>query len=255
MVDFAQALSGFVVGTVVGVTGVGVGSLMTPILVLLFGTHPATAVGTDLLHAAITKAGGTVVHARNGNVDWRVVYRLAAGSIPAAIVTLFTLHHGAHGSGSSKVITTTLGVMLLLTAATLIFRSQLRRLTSDRRVGGAHHPAFTVLTGAVLGVVVSLSSVGAGALGITALFILYPRLPASRIVGSDVAHAVPLALVAGFGYWLFGAINWTLLGSLLVGSLPGIYFGSHISVRLPELAQRSLLAATLSMVGVRLIAF
>jgi uncharacterized protein len=254
MIDPTQAISGFVVGAIVGVTGVGGGSLMTPILVLLFGIHPATAVGTDLLHAAITKAGGTVVHARNGNVDWRVVYRLAAGSVPAAVVTLLSLRDVAHGSGSSKIMTTTLGFMLLLTATMLIFRSQLRRLTGDHRVGPARHPAFTVLTGAILGVVVSLSSVGAGALGITALFILYPLLPASRIVGSDVAHAVPLALVAGFGYWLLGAINWTLLGSLLVGSLPGVYLGSQLSARLPELAQRSLLAVTLSMVGVRLIA-
>ncbi|MGA2778678.1 MAG: sulfite exporter TauE/SafE family protein [Steroidobacteraceae bacterium] len=255
MVDFAQALSGFVIGIIVGVTGVGGGSLMTPVLVMLFGIHPATAVGTDLLHAAITKAGGTVVHARNGNVEWAVVSRLAAGSVPAAVVTLLMLHHLDRGAGSSKIITTTLGVMLLLTAVTLIFRSQLRRLTRDRGVGAAYHPAFTVLTGAILGIVVSLSSIGAGAIGITALFGLYPRLAASRIVGSDLAHAVPLALVAGFGYWLFGAVNWTLLGSLLVGSLPGIYVGSQLSGRLPELAQRSLLAITLSSVGVKLIAF
>ncbi len=254
MVDFAQALSGFVVGAIVGVTGVGGGSLMTPILVLLFGIHPATAVGTDLLHAAITKAGGTVVHARNGNVDWGVVSRLATGSVPAAVVTLLTLHHVASGAGSSKIITTTLGIMLLLTAVMLIFRSRLRRLTSESRGSPAHHPAFTVLTGAVLGAVVSLSSVGAGALGITALFILYPLLSASRIVGSDLAHAVPLALVAGFGHWLFGDVNWTLLGTLLVGSLPGIYVGSRLSARLPEVALRSSLAVTLSMVGIRLVA-
>jgi uncharacterized membrane protein YfcA len=254
MVDFAQALSGFVVGTLVGVTGVGGGSLMTPILVLLFGIHPATAVGTDLLHAAITKAGGTLVHARNRNVDWRVVSRLAAGSVPAAAVTLWTLHHVANRASSSKIITTTLGVMLLLTAAMLFFRNRLRRLTSDEGVGPAHHPAFTVLTGAALGIVVSLSSVGAGALGISALLILYPRLPIPRIVGTDLAHAVPLALVAGFGYWLFGDVDWTLLGSLLVGSLPGVYLGSRLSTRLPEFLQRSFLAVTLSMVGVRLIA-
>jgi uncharacterized membrane protein YfcA len=254
MIEVAEALSGFVVGIIVGLTGVGGGSLMTPILVLLFGIHPATAVGTDLLHAAITKAGGTYVHAKSGRVEWRITYLLAAGSLPAAIITLFCLHYFTNGLGGSKIITTTLGAALMLTSVALIVRTRLRRFSKAHRTEMASHPAFTILTGAVLGVVVSLSSVGAGAIGVTALFILYSRLPASRIVASDLAHAVPLTLVAGLGYWLFGDVNWTLLGCLLVGSLPGIYLGSHLAGRVPEVILRFLLAAMLMLVGAKLIA-
>src|ERR1700678_337899 len=255
MIDPAQALSGFLVGSIVGLTGVGGGSLMTPILVLLFGIHPATAVGTDLLHAAVTKAGGTYVHAKQGRVDWRITGLLAAGSLPAAVVTLWTLHAMTGGLGGSKIITTTLGVALLLTASALVLRTCLRRWSQTQRTETTRHPAFTVLTGVVLGFLVSVSSVGAGALGVTALFFLYPRLTAGRVVASDLAHAVPLTLVAGCGYWLFGTINWSLLGSLLVGSLPGIYIGSQFVGRIPDMVLRILLAAMLVLVGTKLITF
>jgi uncharacterized membrane protein YfcA len=255
MIDPAQALSGFVVGAVVGITGVGGGSLMTPILVLLFGIHPATAVGTDLLQAAITKAGGTYVHAKKGRVDWRITGLLAAGSLPAAVITVLGLHTFTHGLGGSKIITKTLGVALLLTAAALVLRTHLRRLSKAHVPEKPHHPALTIATGAVLGVLVSLSSVGAGALGITALFFLYPHLRAARIVASDLAHAVPLTLVAGIGHWMFGSVDWRLLLSLLVGSLPGIYIGSQFAGRVPEIALRFILAAMLLLVGCKLIAF
>jgi uncharacterized protein len=255
MIDAAQALSGFAVGAIVGLTGVGGGSLMTPLLVLMFGIHPATAVGTDLLHAAITKAGGTYVHAKHGRVEWRITFLLAAGSLPAAVLTLFGLHHFTHEIGGSKIITTTLGVALLLTAAALALRTYLLRLSKAQSPHAGRHPAYTILTGAVLGVLVSVSSVGAGALGITALFFLYPQLKASRIVGSDLAHAVPLTLVAGLGHWLFGSVDMTLLLSLLVGSLPGIYLGSHFAGRVPETMLRFLLAGILLLVGSKLIAF
>jgi uncharacterized protein len=252
--DLAQALSGFVVGSLVGLTGVGGGSLMTPVLVLLFGIHPATAVGTDLLQAAITKAGGTYVHAKKGRVDWRITCLLAAGSLPAAVITILSLHTFTNGVGGSKIITSTLGVALLLTAAALILRTRLRRLSKAHGPEIARHPAFTIVTGALLGVVVSLSSVGAGALGITALFFLYPRLPAGRIVASDLAHAVPLTLLAGLGHWLFGSVDWRLLVSLLAGSLPGIYIGSHFAGRVPDSILRFVLAAMLVLVGGKLIA-
>jgi uncharacterized membrane protein YfcA len=255
MIDPAQALSGFAVGVIVGLTGVGGGSLMTPLLVLLFGIHPATAVGTDLLHAAITKAGGTYVHAKHGRVEWRITFLLAAGSLPAAVLTIFCLHQFTHGIGGSKIITTTLGVALLLTAAALALRTYLFRLSKAQSPKAARHPAYTVLTGAVLGVLVSVSSVGAGALGVTALFFLYPQLKASRIVGSDLAHAVPLTLVAGLGHWMFGSVDTALLLSLLVGSLPGIYLGSHFAGRVPDTMLRVFLAAILLLVGSRLIAF
>jgi uncharacterized membrane protein YfcA len=255
MIEPAFALSGFVVGTIVGITGVGGGSLMTPILVLLFGIHPATAVGTDLLHAAITKAGGTYVHAKKGRVDWRITRLLAIGSIPAATITLLVLHRFADGIASSKIITLTLGVALVFTAAALALRTRLRRFSRENDPIIPRHPAYTILTGAVLGVVVSLSSVGAGALGITALFFLYPHLRSARVVASDLAHAVPLTLVAGIGHWLFGSVDWQLLSSLLVGSLPGIYIGSHLTGRIPEPILRSLLATMLLLVGGKLIAF
>lgn len=257
MIDFAQSLSGFAVGAIVGLTGVGGGSLMTPLLVLLFGIHPATAVGTDLLYAAITKSGGTYVHAAKGHVDWRITRLLALGSLPAAVVTLFAVHHFAPDGlkSASKIITAALGVALVLTAASLIFRNRLRRLSTRQEPHADRHPLFTIATGAALGVLVSISSVGAGALGVTALFFLYPRLPAIRIVASDLAHAVPLTLVAGIGHWWLGSVNWQLLASLLVGSLPGISLGSHLASRVPERVLRPTLATMLVLVGGKLIAY
>ena len=255
MIDPAQALSGFAVGAVVGLTGVGGGSLMTPLLVLLFNIHPATAVGTDLLHAAITKTGGTYVHAKAGRVDWRITGLLAAGSLPAAAATIGGLRYFTGGLGGSKIITVTLGVALLLTAAALVLRACLRRLSKTHAVDVGRHPAFTVMTGTALGFLVSISSVGAGALGVTALIFLYPHLKAARIVASDLAHAVPRTLVAGVGHWLFGSVDWTLLLSLLVGSLPGIYLGSHLTGRVPEFVLRILLAAVLLLVGAKLIVY
>ncbi|GAA5178134.1 sulfite exporter TauE/SafE family protein [Niveibacterium umoris] len=257
--DFTYSIAGFAVGAIVGLTGVGGGSLMTPLLVLLFGIHPAVAVGTDLLYAAITKAGGTVAHNLKGTVDWKITGALAAGSLPAAAATLFvigTYFPGGIG-GAKDIISVALGIALLLTAVALIFRSRIQKFSLAHH-GGERDPALTrtltILTGAILGVLVSISSVGAGALGVTALFFLYPRLPAVRIVGSDIAHAVPLTLVAGLGHWWLGSVNWSLLGSLLVGSLPGIWIGSHISAKVPEKFLRPALALMLVLVGTKLIA-
>jgi uncharacterized membrane protein YfcA len=257
--ELAQVISGFAVGAIVGITGVGGGSLMTPLLVLLFGIAPATAVGTDLLYAAITKSGGTFVHARKGNVDWRITGLLAIGSLPAAAATLFLVSRFAPGGlgGATKIITFSLGIALLLTALALVFRRRLLAWAQSHDVDAlpAHRRArLTVATGAILGTLVALSSVGAGALGVTALFFLYPRLAAHRIVGSDLAHAVPLTLVAGLGHWWLGSIDWTLLGTLLVGSLPGIYLGSHLAHRIPERVLRPTLAGMLVLVGAKLIA-
>ncbi len=250
------AASGLAVGMLVGLTGVGGGSLMTPLLVLLFGFHPATAVGTDLLYAAATKSVGTAMHGWRNTIDWRVVRRLASGSVPGAIATLLALAaSGAQSKASTHTISLVLGVALLLTAASLLFRPQIiafasRRLRepSDRQVA-----TLTVATGLALGVLVSLTSVGAGALGVTALLLLYPRLPTARIVGSDIAHAVPLTLVAGIGHWLLGTVNWPLLGSLLVGSVPGVVVGSYLAARTPDLVLRPILAATLVLAGSRLV--
>jgi uncharacterized protein len=252
-VDVLYILSGFVVGAVVGVTGVGGGSLMTPLLVLLFGISPVTAVGTDLLFAAITKGGGAWAHARRGGVDWNIVGRLTAGSVPAAVLTLIGLHYFvADPRALASVVSVGLGFALLLTAGALLFREQLRRRAAQR-TGNGHAAARTVVVGAVLGVLVSVSSVGAGALGVTALFFLYPGLAAARIVGTDIAHAVPLTLVAGLGHAAAGTVDWPLLGSLLVGSLPGIWLGSHLARALPERVLRGALATMLVLIGGKLV--
>ncbi|HUN39243.1 MAG TPA: sulfite exporter TauE/SafE family protein [Acetobacteraceae bacterium] len=250
-------LSGFLVGLLVGQTGMGGGSLMTPILVLLFGVHPAAAVGTDLLYASITKSVGTAVHGANHTVQWGIVARLALGSVPATALTLFVLSHfDVSSPAASHVISLVLGVMLLLTAAALLFRAQILAW-GGLRLGGPpprHAAGLTVLTGVVLGVLVTISSVGAGAIGVTVLLLLYPDLPMARIVGSDIAHAVPLTLLAGIGHWFLGAVNLLMLGSLLCGSIPGIVLGSLFAVRVPDYVLRPILAVTLAVVGATLVA-
>jgi hypothetical protein len=255
-VDPLFALSGFFVGLLIGQTGMGGGSLMTPILVLLFGLHPATAVGTDLLYASATKTVGTLVHGLNHTVEWRIVSRLAIGSVPATVLTLLLIAQlDLSGRAASEVISTTLGVMLLLTSSTLIFRQRFLNLLDGRldHLTERGTARWTVIVGSVLGVLVTISSVGAGALGVTALLVLYPRLPIARIVGSDIAHAVPLTLVAGVGHWWLGSVDWPLLVSLLCGSVPGIILGSYLSSRIPEFVLRPILAVTLVVVGGRLV--
>jgi uncharacterized protein len=249
-------LSGFAVGALVGMTGVGGGSLMTPLLILMFGVHPATAVGTDLLYAATTKTCGTAVHGINRTVDWRVVGRLAAGSVPMTVVTLLMLALlRLDPAAVSRTLTTALAVALVPTAISLVFRTQIiaRYGAPIARLTPSTRALLTVAMGAILGVLVPLSSVGAGALGVTALVLLYPELSAATIVGSDIAHAVPLTLVAGFGHWLFGSINWHLLGSLVIGSLPGIVIGSRASLRVPDTVLRPILAITLLIVASQLL--
>lgn len=249
-------VSGFIVGMLVGMTGIGGGSLMTPLLILLFGVSPATAVGTDLLYAAATKTAGTAMHGFTRTIDWPIVARLAAGSVPMTGLTLFALSRlDLAGPTARHLITLVLGCTLFASAVVLIFRSRIIRRYGD--LLGALDPRrshwLTIGTGASLGVLVSISSVGAGALGTTALLLLYPRMPVARIVGSDIAHAVPLTLMAGVGHWMLGSIHWHLLGALLVGSLPGIVVGSYAASRVPDTALRLILAATLLIAGGRLI--
>lgn len=229
-------LSGFFVGLLVGQTGVGGGSLMTPILVLLFGIHPSTAVGTDLLYAFVTKSVGTLMHGLNHTVDWRIVRRMASGSVPATLLTLLAISHFNAADGmNGRIISLILGIMLLLTAVSLIFRSHVLRVMGPMldRIAPRQATQLTVVTGVVLGVAVTLSSVGAGAIGVTALLMLYPRVPMAVIVGSDIAHAVPLTLVAGAGHWWLGSVDWPMLASLLSGSIPGVILGSYISAHIP----------------------
>lgn len=253
-IDWLYAASGFGIGLLTGMTGVGGGSLMTPLLVLVFGVPPVTAVGTDLIYASVTTAGGSLVHSFNRTVHWKLVGRLATGSVPAAIATLVALYFLRMSGGSANaLVTKLLSVALLLIAASFIFRGWLITVYT-RRVGTLSHRTtvrLTVLAGAILGILVSLTSVGAGALGFTALILLYPELPVRRIVGSDIAHAVPLTLVAGAGHWLQGTIDAKLLTSLLVGSLPGIFLGSFFVLRLSEQAIRLVLAAVLTLLAGR----
>jgi hypothetical protein len=255
MIDPLYSLSGFAVGALVGMTGVGGGSLMTPLLILLFGIHPATAVGTDLLYAAATKTAGSLVHGFARSIDWRVVRRLATGSVPATIVTLAALSHfNLSGDAARNLITLVLSIALFATAFVLVFggtivaayRARVVELDTQRIA------ANTVLVGIMLGVLVSISSVGAGAIGVVALIMLYPQLPMARIVGSDIAHAVPLTLIAGTGHWMMGSVDWHIMGSLLVGSLPGIFVGSYFAIRIPERALRVVLATTLFVVASRI---
>ncbi len=249
------AIAGFAVGMLVGMTGVGGGSLMTPVLILLFGIHPATAVGTDLLYAAVTKTAGSVVHGFNRTVDWAVVGRLAAGSVPMTVLTIVALSYvDINGAAARELIAGVLTVALFVTALTLIFRDKIvgRYAALIGSLAPKRIAAITVGVGAVLGVLVSFSSVGAGAIGVTALILLYPKLPTARIVGSDIAHAVPLTLVAGIGHWFLGSINLDVLASLLLGSVPGIVLGSYAAARIPEFALRIVLAAALVVVATKL---
>jgi uncharacterized protein len=255
LIDPLYVTSGFAVGLLVGMTGVGGGSLMTPLLILLFGIHPSTAVGTDLLYAAGTKTGGGIVHSLARSIYWPAVIRLVSGSIPASIVTLIVLWQlNLDSSSARSLINVVLSFALVLTAASLVFRKTLLQSLAwrvdrlePRTIGRA-----TVLLGAGLGVLVSISSVGAGAVGVTALLLLYPKLPMARIVGSDIVHAVPLTLIGGIGHWAMGTIDWPLMMVLLMGSLPGIVMGSYFATRVPETALRLLLAATLIVVAGKL---
>jgi len=255
MIDPLYSLSGFFVGLLVGMTGVGGGSLMTPLLILLFGIHPATAVGTDLLYAAATKTGGSLVHGLARSIDWRVVRRLASGSVPATVVTLALLSHfNLKGEAAGNLITLVLSAALFLTAFVLVFGAPIVAVYRARvhDLDPKQTATITVLVGALLGILVSISSVGAGAIGVVLLVLLYPHLPMAKIVGSDIAHAVPLTLIAGLGHWLMGSVDWHIIASLLVGSLPGIFLGSYFALRVPERALQLVLATTLFVVASRI---
>lgn len=262
MHELAFVLAGFFVGAIVGLTGVGGGSLMTPILIFFFGIKPYLAVGTDLLFAAFTKMGGTLKLARSKSIDWPVVFNLSAGSIPASLITLYLLHNvGATSLQVQKVMTVTLGAALLLTAAATLYKVLRGKIAPTTIAKGEEaaaarprHWSLPLLFGAIIGTLVTLTSVGAGAIGVTVLMILYPKLPLSRIVAADIAYAVPLTLVAGFGHASLGSVDWSMLACLLAGSLPGIWVGSHLMSKTPERVIRSLLSVLLAYAGLKLIA-
>ena len=258
MQDILFVLSGLVVGTIIGLTGVGGGSLMTPLLIMGFGISPVAAVGTDLLFAAVTKFGGTLKLAQQRLVPWNKVALLSVGSIPAALATLVVLHTmGAATAQTDQLIRQGLGCALLLTAvATLIkvFVAHTPALGTTRTRAQAHW-SWPVLLGAVIGSLVTLTSVGAGAIGVTALLLLFPSLALPRVVAADLAYAVPLTLVAGLGHASLGTVDWHLLALLLCGSLPGIWLGAHLLGKSNPRVIRSALSVLLAAAGFKLLAW
>lgn len=265
MPDFAFILAGFLVGFIVGLTGVGGGSLMTPVLIFLFGVKPYLAIGTDLLFAAFTKMGGTVSMARQRLVSWKVVGLLCCGSVPAALLALWALSRmGPTSEHVQHLMTNTLGVALLFTAAAMLYKvlafsAKHQATAALARDGSApdatrpRHWSLPVVLGALIGTLVTFTSVGAGAIGVTVLLLVFPRLPLPRIVAADIAYAVPLTLVAGLGHASLGTVDWSLLAQLLAGSLPGIWLGSRLISRTPERLVRSALSLLLAFAGIKLV--
>lgn len=250
-------ISGFAVGTLVGLTGVGGGSLMTPLLTLLFGVSPAVAVGTDLAFASITKATGTFTHRLRGTVEWHVVRLLCYGALPAALVaTLALKQFGGLSQELGQIIRYSIAGSVFLTVIAILYRSKLIAWINahpERQLHGQKLAIATITAGAILGILVTISSIGAGAIGATILVLLYPKMPAAHVAGTDIAYAVPLTAIAAIGHWWLGSINWELLGSLLLGSVPGITLGSLAAKAVPEKLLRGILATTLTLVACKLV--
>ena len=258
--DLTYTIAGFIVGFIVGMTGVGGGSLMTPILVLGFGIKPAIAVGTDLLFAAITKSGGVFVHHKHGNIQWDVVGLLATGSIPASLISiLFIKHLDKTGVNYDNLIMITLSIALILTAMFLLTRNQIHRLGMNERFSAIkalhlkYRKPVTIFAGVMIGILVTLSSVGAGVIGAAFLFFLYPKFKTIQVVATDLAHAIPITAIAGLGHAHIGTVDYLLLVNLIIGSIPGIYLGSHFGTLLPDRVMRPVLASMLLIIGVRLV--
>jgi len=258
--EFIHIAAGALVGLIIGLTGVGGGSLMTPILLLGFGIPPAIAVGTDLLYAALTKCSGVYFHQKNHTVDWKIVFLLGTGSIPCSIITISILEElKKTGVNFESIIILTLAVMLILTSFIILIKTRLISFIHANHGDSfivncvrRYRPQITILCGCMLGCVVTLSSVGAGAIGSAILFILYPRKTSINIVGTDIAHAVPLTAIAGLGHLHFGSVDFSLLFGLLAGGVPAIYLGSVIGKKLPDRVLRPLIALLLLAMGVKL---
>ena len=259
--EFIHIAAGALVGLIIGLTGVGGGSLMTPILVLGFGISPVIAVGTDLLYAALTKCSGVFFHHKNGTVDWKIVLLLGAGSVPSSLITISILEElKKTGFNYDDIILVTLGVMLILTSFIIFIKSRLLAFVHSKHNDSfavnfvrRFRPQITVACGCLLGCVVTISSVGAGAIGSAILFLLYPRKSSIGIVGTDIAHAVPLTAIAGLGHMHFGSVDFNLLFGLLIGGVPAIYLGSLIGKNLPDKVLRPLIALLLLAMGIKLL--
>ena len=252
---FGFSIAGLVVGIAVGATGVGGGSLMTPILIMFYGINPAMAVGTDLLFASASKSFGVFLHGRNGSLDWRIVRWLAIGSVPATLLTLLFLHNYPKGAQLDSLIKMTLAIAILATATFTLLQDQIMRLikrgSSDviTELSESRQFQFTVLSGILVGTVVTISSVGAGVIGMMLLLLIYPKHAPIRLVGSDLAHAVIITAIAGAGHASLGTVDYSLLGYLLVGALPGIWVGSKIGFKLSEKPLKRLIAGLLIFIG------
>ncbi len=261
MPDLPYAFAGLVVGLLVGATGIGGGALMTPLLVMFFGINPAVAIGTDLLFAALTKVAGVGVLGVRGGVDWQIVRRLLAGSLPGAfLATVFIYRLEQTSRDADQLLKVGIGFMLVVTATMMFLKAHLVRGPEGATPATAHRKrphdlTLTVGIGALIGVIVASTSIGAGVLGTMALVLLYPgRWTPQRLVGTDLAHAIPLAVVAGAGYWAAGSLNFGLLGSLLAGSVPGVILGAMFASRAPVGLLRVLIAGALFLSGVKLLA-
>ena len=258
--NLSNSIAGLLVGIIVGLTGVGGGSLMAPIMVLIFGVAPSTAVGTDLWFAAITKIFGGWIHGKKGTIDWQILRRMFLGSLPAALLTLLWLYESGGTQTRSGLMMRMLGATLILSSAAAMFRTRFHaigeKLRGTRPVQfKAMQPALTVVAGVILGVLVTLTSIGAGALGAVMLLYLYPRrLTPSTLVGTDIVHAIPLTILAGTGHLLMGNVNGVLLGNLLIGSIPGIVAGSLVAVYAPAAIIRTAIAIVLALVGLKMAA-
>ena len=252
---FGYSLAGLVVGLAVGATGVGGGSLMTPILILGFGITPAVAVGTDLLYASISKAFAVTLHGKNGSVDWKIVGWMALGSVPATLLTLVFIHYYGKGDDLDRLIKLTLSFAIVLTASGTLFRNQLLAFAKHERFEWLHRlhergqRSFTVISGVLIGALVTISSVGAGVIGMMLLLLLYPRHQPIKLVGGDLAHAVIITGIAGLGHAGLGTVNYSMLGYLLIGAMPGIWLGTRVGFRLPDAKLRPIIAGLLLFIG------
>lgn len=253
----AYSVSGLVVGILVGMTGVGGGALMTPILTMVFGISPATAVGSDLAFASITKTAGTVAHRQLGHVQWPLVKLLCLGCIPSALLTVFWLKsHGGLDESWTHFIKQTIGIAVMLTVISLLFRKRMMDWLAKHpkaRLQGKIRAVATFLIGLLLGSLVTITSIGAGAIGATLILLLYPELKPAEVAGTDIAYAVPLAAVAGLGHAYLGTVDWLLLSALLVGSVPGIWLGAKLTSKLPEKLTRHVLASVLTLTAIKMV--
>jgi uncharacterized membrane protein YfcA len=262
--DILYPVAGALTGFIVGLTGIGGGALMTPMLLLMFGVAPTAAVATDLWFATLTKLAAVYIHHREQQVDWKIVRRLWAGSLPGTALVILCLCSGLLAHLSAKFLTSAIGAVILLTAVGLLLK---QRLTNRLKTSGHHQPLnntftqnisrlqkpLTVVSGLILGILVAFTSVGAGALGSIALLYLYPGLTPNKLVGTDIAHAIPLALLAGLGYLIGGHVDLNILMSLLIGSIPAALLGSIVATKFSDRKLRLCLVAILGISGVRLL--